>query len=638
MSKKDWYIIEAGKMVTGPFTTEEVQGAIASLPSKTQLIKNGVEPIHVQDEIGFQQIVEFGHLLESDNHPVSVLPTPVSRVLSEPVSPEYIVVATRNLSSKETAPKSKQTDTHQPRLFDRLRQLLQRNRSLLLLLALGASALWPKPIELDGHAPNDRKFSALALEDNPTQVMNALISAKLARKDIAYTYLLLKLQSMKDSFPASEIPSTAWTAALALTSIPREELDQSPPWKMILKELNAKKRIPPLAAMGYEFSRINELTISYTRIAQKLGVSEELAYLASPTSGFPLLWGAKTQKIGGSAIPFAALDEAWISLKRIADSFDNTLPQERILRDRIVARTLWNSLTLILFSPKSLPQKAIEAKLDFAERLSEKLPGTDQIILKRITKETREQFSNKTDAVKIAIARENTLSDLQRDYRIFCRPENSAIATDFILQTMALQEKIGRNKGVITRQIFDECLVGSSSFLRAAPKEHKLIAGTSLYLPAQTPSDLALRTWGRAKKANKSDSILSPEPLSELWKFYTKIANHLPMSVKEKAQIFCKSEPEDNAFCLNFYWHTTTSPIVNAKILPTIAKTFSSIDASAAALTLAVNLEIESDKGASIPPETRAEILTQARTFINDVEDDTSALDWYGANRFAIKR
>ncbi len=638
MSTKDWYIIEAGKTVTGPFTTEEVQAAKASQPPKTLLIKNGVEPIQVHDEIGFHEIISFGHLLESDNNAVSVLPTPVSRILSEPVAPEYVVVSTRGLSHKENSQTSKQPSARRVRMADLLRHLLHRNKNLLLLVALGAAALWAKPVETENQIQRLQKLSALAVEDSPTQVMNSLISAKLARKDLAYTRLLLKLQGMKDSFPANEVPSLAWTAALALTSLSREELDQSPQWKTMLKELNEQKTLPPLATMGYEASRINDLILAYSKLAQKLGVSEDQATFASPNKGFSLLWGAKVQKLGGAVIPLPALNEAWVSLKRIDDSFDKTLSQEQIFRDRIVARTLWNSLSLILLAPKSLPTRGIEAKLDFADHLSERLPATDQMILKQLSREVREQLSNQTDAAKILIARETMLSELQKDYSIFCQPMTSAVAADFVLQTISLQQKIGHNKSIVPRSVFNECLVGSASFLRTTPAEHRAIAATTLYLPSQTPSDLAIKTWGSPKVLSKADSVFSSESLAEIWKFYTKTSDHLPKVVMEKVKAFCKSASDGNPFCVNFYWHTSSSPMVNVKTLPAIAKLFPSTNVSAAAISLAANLTIQTDGGASIPTEIRAETLAKARSFINEVDDDTAALDWYEANRFAIKR
>lgn len=60
MEQRNWFIIESGTSLEGPFTFEEVKGRFSQLPKRSILICDGHEPIYSNDVERFNEIVEKG--------------------------------------------------------------------------------------------------------------------------------------------------------------------------------------------------------------------------------------------------------------------------------------------------------------------------------------------------------------------------------------------------------------------------------------------------------------------------------------------------------------------------------------------------------------------------------------------------
>ncbi len=102
MEAKDWYVVDAGKKLKGPFTTSEARLLLESLEKNSFLIRNGAEPIYAHDVIGFEEIASLGRLIENPEIVASVLPNPASKARGN-VSDEFIAVATTDFTNSDAA-------------------------------------------------------------------------------------------------------------------------------------------------------------------------------------------------------------------------------------------------------------------------------------------------------------------------------------------------------------------------------------------------------------------------------------------------------------------------------------------------------------------------------------------------------
>lgn len=93
VNTKDWYIIESGRVLKGPYSSQEVEALRETFPPGSMMLHNACEPIFVHDEIAFHEILEFGSLLESPLGAMSIPPTGSGHGSNE-LSAEFASVST----------------------------------------------------------------------------------------------------------------------------------------------------------------------------------------------------------------------------------------------------------------------------------------------------------------------------------------------------------------------------------------------------------------------------------------------------------------------------------------------------------------------------------------------------------------
>lgn len=606
MTKRDWYIAESGKQMIGPFTDEEIVAKQSIVPPKTILIKNGVEPIYAHDTIAFAQICSKGKLLDSPDRLASVAPS--SRASDNSISDEYTLVATSDVNVETDDPSFEPHNHKGSTIFNKLRGVLRRHRKRIFFSVFVVAAIgYSKTAEQNLGTVRTAQMAAKSISSSPTQAMVATISAKLARNDSAYAKALVRLQVLKDSFSPGEIPSVAFTAAVALTTLSHSELDQDSNWKLILKNMKSKGSLPALATIGYEASRISGMTEAYSMRANKLKIT----------------------------VPADALIEAWKAVKRIDNEWNAVPPNEQLLRNRIAAKALWNTINITSFASKDLPQKTIEGYARLATELANKMEVVDQGIITSSIQELLEGILALGGTEKSIRQRESLILDLQREKNILCNPTLSSIAPDFIVQTIAIADEHNWPQKVITKSTFDQCLIGAFDFLQVQSEEHRRTVPIAYYLPKQLSSSL-FQLNSSLTKATAPQTLQTG--YANLWKVYIKIDTNYNKSTITTARQRCKSQLESAKFCLNFSWHTAKYASEKLRFIPSIATAFSEYYAGAAAQSLAADIQSGLIKADSTNSEYGGELFAGVRAHIHDDELDTSTLDWYETNRSALKR
>ena len=664
LQTKDWFLIFAGTKAQGPLDSDEVLDILSQgVPAETLIVRAGREPVICTDDAGLAELFAARPLRRS---------IALSQFSAEQSifnnSEHYGCASTEDMQCHVDTFHKKTQRTRsfdfevptQPNNPETAQQNLQKRFSVAgvfkALFAIGVCALIVRsaddhsksrlnklieitPVENStenltrSEGTSRLGFSALAPES--LTAFNATIESKLARDPKAYAKALLRLDLVRNSFPNGTIPSKAFVAATAMLSMADDELDRDPKWKNLLEKLGDDTR-KGLAVVSYETARTRRvLGSSLDKLFEK-GASS-----AGTGPWLHGLWAVpKTKFVLPGILVASSFEDVRQSLERIEKVFPTVAEGEKIYRNQLAARALWNGIQYSWLLGDKASKKSLQATLERWRNFAESLSVPDRDILIRLSTERLLALDGKITLKEAATERQKLALVWHADSRFMCQPRDTAIGSDYLLQTMRLTKS---SKAIFLEidDVFAKCFVGAKPY-SAVQKYSFDVQETPMlvYLPRVTPGPqnrMAFhKVWSVSSDFGnfKASPAVGPENAWLMYAYFAEITDFRPAFDLNNFNLKCKKREISNRLCLQLAYRMSPDIFDKVQLLSRISDEFSLQDSQNLAFALAADaytgrINVPGGKETLTRDTT---LKTGFAQFINPDYPEFSALEWYMRN------
>ena len=281
------------------------------------------------------------------------------------------------------------------------------------------------------------------------EAVQRVAGARLAQDPKAYSRALLDSVPHHGLFPKGTLPSPGVVASFALSFLDADERMGHPSWSPLLQLVGAEGSRQGLMGLASAVGQIQELTgalfhgqippyafllhnrYSRSDTAVDLGAHPERAYWGS---GSPAAV-SEAQHQEGSLRALKLFASVPQRVQEFGTTPDPTVDQAAwALRRLLTTRALWQMLTWAAArSDGSMAAETMRVAQDF---WSDLLP-IDSEIARLLEREAATPWSRVELAARVA-ARMAALARMQQTSGFLCRPEESILGQEFLLQTMRM--------------------------------------------------------------------------------------------------------------------------------------------------------------------------------------------------------
>lgn len=355
--------------------------------------------------------------------------------------------------------------------------------SLVAATAVSFVYLFLKP---ENQSVKELELSALA----PASLVavHNVVEAKLLSNGERYVLSLFDLLRYKDLLAPDLVPEEAYIASMLHMAQAVAGLS-SPKVMAYLEDADKRLAKHPL----YAIAKIS---------AESEGIFQGL-YMGLQSYGFSVkrkdeknalsLWLPKPfEKEGGMSVSSNAVAKVLQGVREIEAHFNKIVVRDRLFRNILVARFVWNATQLSWFLPADLSDETRVELLRTLNQVAAKLSEPDKSVLGLVLSERLSaQLGGFVPAVS-ASKRISLMKQLQTEFKALCQPRQSAVLPDFILQTHRLAQSSRIPLPDMTF-VFNECFVGSRRLFpvqRFDIDDHEV--PVTLMLPRFSPGHISL--------------------------------------------------------------------------------------------------------------------------------------------------
>lgn len=362
--------------------------------------------------------------------------------------------------------------------------------------------------------------------------LSKVIEAKLKDDPVAYAEALLNIQGYREILSSDMLPSPELASALIALYLSAESRERHPSWVKLLKTLDDDDKVG-LLRIAMETSHLEEMTGRFFEgVVENGKLPTNLILDTAVAELYPIGKLVSKQGIFMGPSEFEKLQQA---ISTIDSQFEKVAVRERLYRNLLVARSLWNTLALTWLAPQTWPEKDVGELLGRMRSLSERVSRPDKDFLAiAIDERILAQRAKKNPILKKL--RFDGLMAAQKEFSTLCNVREASIAADFVLQSYVMFDKSQRQK-LFNIDLFQGCFIGAKRYYpvsRYDEKNPQTPAAVYLPRPGITAMTLFLisKSIGIPESGVRNEKKMSRTTDDDLFQVWLDASQLLPTELR----------------------------------------------------------------------------------------------------------
>lgn len=362
--------------------------------------------------------------------------------------------------------------------------------------------------------------------------LSKVIEAKLKDDPVAYAEALLNVQGYREILSPEMLPSPELSSALIALYLSADARERHPSWVKLLKSLDDDDKVG-LLRIAMETSNLEDITGRFFEGVVENGKLPTTPILDAAVSElYPVGKLISKQGIFMGPTEFEKLRQ---SISTLDNQFEKVAVRERLYRNLLVARSLWNTLALTWLAPPTWSQKDVNELLIRMRSLSERVSRPDKDFLIIAIDERMAAHESKKNPIQKTVRFDSVMA-AQKEFATLCNVREASIAADYILQTYVMLDKTQRQK-LFNNDLFQGCFVGAKRYYpvsRYDEKNPQTPAAVYLPRPGVTAMTLFLisKSVGIPETGNRFEKKITRSTDEDLFHVWLDASQLLPTELR----------------------------------------------------------------------------------------------------------